>query len=291
VVFSVLAAGLNGPQISPETAWFDGPASKYYLARAAALAVGSGFLWSSWRHNPVVLRLCAAIVLAAGLSVTVLSGHARADGKVTALVVMAHLVIAGAWLGALPAVLLAVWRGGGEAQTVLSRFSRAAVWLAGGVLLVGSIGAWMLSGGLDTIAQRWGALLIAKVALVVVAILIGGWTRFNVLKDWASRSLREIRVPVVAEVVLFGAIVAASIALTHNGPPDEPQVAGPVELSVNDAAAEVVVSLVIDPGVVGTNDIHLYVTEPSGLPVEVEEATVELSAPDLGIAPPRGPGR
>jgi hypothetical protein len=35
-----------------------------------------------------------------------------------------------------------------------------------------------------------------------------------------------------------------------------------------------VVSLVIDPGIVGTNDIHLYVTEPSGLPVEVEEATV-----------------
>jgi copper transport protein len=282
-ITSALAAGLNGPATTPDGAWFDGPATPYYLARTAALAVGGVALWATWRPRWATVRLPAAALLVVGLCVTVLSGHARSDGTTTVVLVMAHLVVAGAWLGALPAVLLGAWHGGDSARTTLATFSRAAVWLAGAVVLLGVVAAWILSGGLESVAPRWGNLLFVKVGLVVVAVLAGGWTRVNVLREWSSRTRREIRAPLLVEVGLLALIAALAVALTHNGPPESYVDDGPVQVAIEQD--DVVVTLVIDPGLVGTNDLHLYVTDPSGQPLDVEEATVQLSSADLGIAP------
>lgn len=283
VVTSLLAAGLNGPATAPNGSWFDGPASPYFLVRAAALAGGGVALWLSWRPRWTTLRLPAAAVLVVGLCAAVLSGHARADGSTTVILVMAHLVVAGAWLGALPAVVLGAWQGGEPARSTLTRFSRAAVWLAATVVLLGVAAAWLLSGGLGSMAPRWGSLFFLKVWLVIVAVLAGGWTRFTVLRGWASRTLRQIRAPLLVEVGLLALIAATSVALTHNGPPEEYVAPGPVQLSV--AEDEVVVTMIIDPAEVGTNDLHLYVTDPAGLGLPVEQVTVRLWSTDLGVAP------
>jgi copper transport protein len=281
VAGSFFAAGLNGPATTATTDWFDGPASEEYLVRCGLLLVGGVVLWALWERRWA--RVGAGVLLTAGLCVTVLSGHAHGDGTTTVVLVMAHLVVAGAWLGALPAVVIGAWQGGDAARTTLTRFSRAAVWLAAAVVVLGVAAAWILSGGLGSVAPRWGTLLFVKVGLVVIAVLAGGWTRFNVLREWASRTLRQIRTPLLVEVGLLALIAATSVALTHNGPPEEYVAPGPIQLSVEQD--DVVLTLVVDPGGVGSNDVHLYVTDPAGLPLSVEEATVELSSADLGIAP------
>ena len=281
VVGSALAAGLDGPATEATRAWFDGPASEEYVARGALSLVGGTLLWSSWSRRGA--RVAAGVLLAAGTCATVLAGHARSDGPGTVIVVMAHLVLAGAWLGALPALLVGCWRADAAARATLVAFSRAAVWLAGAVVVLGSVGAWALSGGPGSIAARWGWTLGAKVSLVVLAIVVGGWMRSTVLPDWTTRTRRQVRVPLLGEAAILAAVAAASIALTHNGPPDRFVAASPVELTTTDD--DVTVTAVLDAGEVGTNDWHLYVTDPTGLPLDVEDATIELSSSELGIAP------
>ncbi len=283
VAASFLAAGLNGPQTAVGTAWFDGPASIEHLARAGLLTVAGAALWWSWELPARWLRPYAASLAAAGLCVTVLSGHARAAGPAVAIVVMVHLLVAAAWLGSLPAVLLAAWPGGDGARDALVSFSRRATVLAGLVVVAGGAAAWMLSGGPSTIAPRWGAVLFIKIALVAVAVFAGGWTRFDVLRHWTRRTLTQIRTPLSIEVGLLALVVVASIALGHNGPPEEPTLAA--QFQIQTTQDDVVVTLVLDPGRLGTNDIHLYVTDPAGLPLDVEEATVRLGSTELGVAP------
>src|SRR5690606_12812244 len=93
----------------------------------------------------------------------------------------------------------------------------------------------------------------------------------------------QVRAPLAVETGLLALVVAASIALGHNGPPQEPDVPDPFQIQATQD--DVVVTLVIDPGRLGTNDLHLYVTDPTGLPVDVEEATIHLGSDELGVSP------
>src|SRR5690606_15928308 len=128
------------------------PASNHHLTRAALLAAVAGVLtlgrtasaddsrwWSPRSLTPLLLAAVA-------LCVPVLVGHTSTKGAASTVGVMSHLAVGGAWLGAVPAVLLLV-RSGSPAQPVLSTFSRAATWLLALTLVAGTASAALLSGG------------------------------------------------------------------------------------------------------------------------------------------------
>ncbi|MBK5222407.1 MAG: copper resistance protein CopC/CopD [Acidimicrobiia bacterium] len=266
VVASGLGAGLNGAHAGPSVGWFHGPASDVYVARATLLALVGIILAfpadrpsrAIWSHLPGGLISTAALIAPVG------SGHAAAESGVATIAVMAHLALAGCWLGAIPAVLLGVRAGDEPGRTVLTRFSRAAFPIFLAILVFGAIGAWVLSGGPGQIAQDWGVILILKIALVLMAVLAGAWNRFNVIPRFSDLPRRETTAPLVFEIVALVAVVSASIALTHNGPPQEVEPSGPIVVeSTSDGSDDEAlrVQVVIDPGRTGTNDIHVYVTD------------------------------
>lgn len=284
---TLAAAAANGPHVGPSVGAFEGPASGEMLGRAALTALATAALVVPRRLGRGV-RLVAVVAAAAALAVAALSGHARAEGGGALVGVLAHLVLAGWWLGSAPALLVAT-RASDEPGTLLRRFSDAAAWLLVGTVVLGLGGAALLSGGPGEVADDWGVILVAKLAFVVMAALAGGWVRFNVIPHLASLPRREVVAPLAFEAVALVAIVTASIALTHNGPPrtveaapvSDTEAAEPVTLSAQ--SDEATVTVIVDPGVVGTNDLHVYVTDPVGMPLEVEEVDVALSSAEHGL--------
>jgi copper transport protein len=287
-VTSVLAAGTNGPYASVSRGWFDGPASDHLLGRAALFAVVAVVLAATRPRadrppGPVLARAATLVLATGGLVLPVLTGHARAEGDAATLVVMLHLVVAAAWLGATPAMLLLV-RQGGSVQHPLAVFSRAATWLLAGAVAAGGAGVWMLTGGLGNASQAWVWALFVKVSLVGVAVTAGAWNRWNVVPRADELPRPQATVALRVEAIAVVLIVAASLALTHNGPPQATEIGrgGPV---VVDAALSdgLRMQLIVDPARVGANDIHLFLLDPTGMPVEVEEVTVTLSSAELGV--------
>lgn len=291
VTAALVAAGTNGPHIGPQVGWFDGPASDELLTRAALLAFATAAIATTARRDAPTraIALGATALAAAGTAAAVWSGHAAAEGGAAVAAVGAHLVVAGCWLGAVPAVLVAVRAEPAEAAQILRLFSRAATWLLAATVVAGVGAAAILSGGPGSVAQDWGVILVAKVAFVVMAALAGAWTRFNVVPHIGSLRPADVHAPLLFEVAALVAVVTASVALTHNGPPREVDAAA-VEATTDDESIvvgaedeEVSVTVVVDPGRVGTNDVHVFVVDPVGLSVDVEEVVVTLASEELGI--------
>jgi copper transport protein len=287
-IASLLAAGANGPYAAVSRGWFDGPASDQHLGRAVLFAVVTAVLAltrprSGRRPSPTLARTAVLVLATGGLVLPVLTGHAAGAGDAATLTVMTHLVLASAWLGAIPALLLVVRRSESP-QAVLATFSRSATWLLAGTVVAGGAGVWMLTGGLGNASQTWGWTLFVKIALLGVAITAGTWNRLNVVPHADELARPQATIALRVEAVALVAIVATSVALTHNGPPQAADVgrSGAVVVDV-DLGDEVRMQLVVDPASVGTNDIHLFLLDTVGMPVDVEELVVTLSSRELGI--------
>ncbi len=287
--FALAAAAINGPFSAVSRGWFDGPASNHYLGRAVILGAATLVLAATRpRHEADAPRrlppplLLALLLAGAALCLPVMVGHTRTDGTAATIGVMSHLMVGGAWLGAVPAVVLLV-RSGVPGKPVLTTFSRAATWLLALTLVAGTASAALLSGGPGNMARTWGFTLFVKIALVGVAITAGAWTRWNVVPHADEFPPRQASPALAVEAIALVLVIAASVALTHNGPPSvqETVVAGPVV--IDKTVDEVRLQLIIDPAEVGSNEIHLFILDAAGIPRSVEEATVTLSSEDLEI--------
>lgn len=292
VTAALAASATNGPHIGPQVGWFDGPASDELLLRAVLLAGATAAvaIAGSTRVPERASRIVATVLAAGGAAIAVRSGHAGAEGGLAVAAVSAHLVVAGCWLGAVPAVLLGVRADPDTAERTLTRYSRAAAWLLAGTVVVGVAAAAILSRGPGSVAQDWGVVLVAKIAFVVMAALAGAWNRFNVIPHLRALRPADVQAPLLFEVAALVAVVTASVALTHNGPPQEVAAAAPAEVTAEEEPIvltaedeEVSVTVIVDPGVVGTNDVHVYVVDRVGMPAEVEEVTVTVASDELGI--------
>jgi APA family basic amino acid/polyamine antiporter len=89
--------------------------------------------------------------------------------------------------------------------------------------------------------------------------------------------------PLVVEAVALLGIVGLSVAMTHNGPPSEPD-RGPaaVDLVVAD---DLRAQLVVDPAQAGPNWVHLYVLDAAGRPRPVESVSLTFASPERAIEP------
>ncbi len=193
----------------------------------ATLAVAAGLaLTAACRYRALPLRT-QALLLVVVASAHASAGHAGANGFGWLLPAMAvHLLAMGLWAGGVFAAALVVLRGEVDAidgARYAARLSALATWALAGVVATGAAIAWHgLGGALAPLApaagSSWGLALDAKLALVAVAVALGGFNRFAVLPAMPGAHRRFARVLRVEAAVLL-AVLAVAAWLAGGEPP------------------------------------------------------------------------
>ncbi|MCG2583916.1 CopD family protein [Massilia sp. TS11] len=191
----------------------------------ATLALFGALPWVL-RTRPRLPALAALAVYAYARS---LFGHAGADGDWTwqAASAAVHLLLISVWCGE---VLLTGWvvlRGDTPAPTFasyLAAVSRSATWALAGLVLTGLANGAFVSGFAPfSLSGAYQTLLLAKLALVAAAALLGGANRFLLLPrlDTSPRARRLCLLILRGEsLLLLATLVMASILAATPPHPD-----------------------------------------------------------------------
>jgi len=246
-----------------------------------------------WRHLRW-LHLAAAAALLAPLA---LIGHAGATpdilGQLHIVSDAIHLIAAGAWLGALPALALLL-TGSRQppklAPRAAARFSTLGVASVAALLATGLINSWMLlSSPRDLIATDYGRLLALKIGLFAAMLAIAAVNRFHLTprleragarRALARNSLAETALG-AGVLLLVGALGSMEPASHHHLPPlDIPEDAAFVHIHSEQAMVDVL----INPGRAGpaTASIRVMNEDSSEFPAD---------AVRLGLEPPTPGGQ
>jgi len=244
------------------------------------------------------------LALAGGLClVAALNGHARTLGHpvVGVLSVAVHLVAVGVWVGGLAALValggsawraLAAERRPALAGQVIRRFSRVATVAMLVVVATGILNAVLdLASVSDLWSTRYGQLIVAKVALLAVALVLAARHRWTVPRRLAAAGADAAAVSsfdrsAAAELVALVATVAVAAALVALVPGRSLALAARGPVNVERRAGAYTVQLFIDPTAVGTNQVHLSYVDARGLgAAEVTNTVVTVTPASASAAP------
>lgn len=273
------------------------------LARLGLTAVLGLALWSRRRRLPggagrVETWLALAVVVALAATPG-LSGHAGTTSPValnlTASVI--HVGAAGMWLGGLVVMVAAVLpqarREPAAAGRVVARFSDIALVAVAAVVTTGFVRSWFEVRTLDALDETYGKVLLAK-AVAFLPILAAGFVNNRYLKPRlttgapATREWSVLRVTITAEVALAAVVIALTAVLVNLAPARVSAAAGDIRsepITADSHLGPYHVEVVVEPGGVGSNDIHLTVSNSIGAPAPVESVTVLFRMPDQDIGP------
>ena len=183
------------------------------LALVASLALSA-----ACRYRAFPLR-ALGVMLAVVATAHACTGHAAADGIGWLVPTMAvHRLATGLWAGGVFAAALVVLREAPDAVDVTRyarRLSSLATAALAGVVLTGVASAWHALGGslaplAPAQASAWSVALDVKLALVVVAIGLGGFNRVVVMRALPGAWPRFARVLRVEAAVLLAALAVAA---------------------------------------------------------------------------------
>jgi len=229
-----LAAILSGTALVLQVTWV----GHMILLRAAAWALAAVLM----RRAPVLALLPAG----AALALHGASGHAAAAGDPLLLAsVLAHVLVAAAWIGGLPALWIAL-KGHNPAELI-----RRYTWLGLGCVLVIVVTAFLqanaLAGGLPgLVGTDYGHLLLLKMTLLAALLVLAIRNRF-VLAPRVPRGTAALRRSVLSEIVV-GALTLLTASLlsgTAPGAHEQPDWPFPLRPSLDiladpDFAAEII---------------------------------------------------
>jgi copper resistance protein D len=211
------------------------------LALAVALLAALPALRRSGK--PAWLAACAALS-AALLATLAAMGHGAAeqgaDRAVHLCADAVHLLAAGAWLGALPALASALREGADSAFAVrvTRRFSALGIASVGALLLTGTVNTWYtVSDVPGMFGTRYGQLLIAKLALFAAMLALAAANRLR----WTPRlggpdsalALSRLRRNAIAETLLGLAVIGIVAALGVTVPALHAKITWPFPLTLN----------------------------------------------------------
>ena len=204
------------------------------LALAIAFAV---VLFALRRSQRARSLLMIPLVIAAGyLCALAWSGHAGAGSQrfIHLPSDVLHLLAAGAWLGALPALvrLLGSAPRIDEAAQAVRRFSTLGLVAVGVLVMSGAVNAWFLVGDADAlIATTYGRLLLVKLAVFTEMIALAAVNRMLLtprLVAGNGEALRLLRRNAIVEtamgivVVSIVAVLGITIPAAHESPDRAP---------------------------------------------------------------------
>jgi copper resistance protein D len=206
-----------------------------------ALAIAFAMVLFALRRSQRSTRslLMIALVIAAGyLCAQAWSGHAGAAAGSQRYIHLPsdvlHLLAAGAWLGALPALvrLLGSAPRIDEAAQAVRRFSTLGLAAVGVLVMSGAVNAWFLVGSIPALfGTDYGRLLLAKLALVAVMLMLAAVNRMALTPRLARRddgALRLLRRNAMLEtaigiaVVSIVAVLGITIPAAHESPDRPP---------------------------------------------------------------------
>ena len=242
--------------------------------------------------HAALLVVVPTVAFAAG--VAVLEGlRAHPDAVLPgwgAALVTVHLIAAAIWVGALIHVIRVAFarrRAGQAARAIIVAYARIALWLAIVVVTAGTLSALVVIplGELPTVlpGTAYGRWLIAKLALVALALAIAAYARWHM-----ARRRSPPMVAVRIEAVVLAGVLVTSAALTALAPPASkdlplpfpPPAVGPV-VAVGDRAGWIGIGATASQGQLV---IRLSTPDTTGGldPTAVEEYSLvgSLAAPD-----------
>ena len=263
---------------------------------AAAVAFGLALIslrWAPLLWQPAV-RLLAVALGCAVLWTLTLTSHGAATVDIRNLAIAAdflHLTASAFWVGtvfhfALSVPLLRMLpdaeRREGLADMV-PRFSVVAAMTVAVIVVTGVFSGWAQVTVIDALNTPYGVTLIAKVALVLPLLLLGGlnlvWVRPRLRRDptspdWLRRFL-------IGEAVIGVLILAAVGMLTSLEPARQVASRELAEqrqaLVFSDTVAGDTIGLEVSPGRIGSNDLIVSLTDRLGRPItDADEVLVRL---------------
>lgn len=234
-----------------------------------------------------------------------LTGHTSVAAPIPLVIVVTtvHLVVAAIWLGGLVGLSLLLPRrttaeaadpdpdGPDDVQvwaSQLTRFSTLAVAAVALLWVSGVVQAWWTVGGWANLAgSGYGRILVVKLGLVVVTMALAAWNRWRLVPALTSADdqQRTIVRSMRWEVAILVAVIAVTSVLVDTPPGDERSGATPFSETIA-VSADLDVNLLVTPGQVGINDLHITYIDTLGLLDDrVESVTVEMTLPEAGIGP------
>ena len=258
-----------------------------------AILLGVLMLWPAAR----LLQLAAATCL---LGLIALIGHAGATpgtaGQIHLASDIVHLLAAGAWVGALPALAMLLARAhhagnpdwGGHAVAAARRFSLLGMISVSALLASGIVNSWNLLGGpRDLVTTDYGRLVLLKIGLFVAMVGIAATNRFHftpqlpaagALKALRRNSLTEAGLGLCA-LLFVGALGTLSPSgHAHGISTPVPAGAAFVHIHTNEAMVEVTLT----PGRAGPANAAIRVLREdfSEFPAKDVQLTLEAPAGD-----------
>ena len=242
------------------------------------------------------------MVVVGGLAVTFpLSGHARVEGLFGIASDATHAAAAGAWVGGLAVLGLSLVTARADRPSVsagsVPSFSALALIAVALLLATGIVNALV---ELPELAALWestyGRLMLAKSALLVVlsSRRAPAASRAAAATPGGSGYRRLFRRVVVVELAAMLVVIGVTTALVAEPPRRS---ATDEAVSVSSAVGALDLTLTVDPGQAGRNEVHVYVLDPAnGQPAPVAEIAVSATLPSAGVGPlrfeatPAGPG-
>lgn len=226
-------------------------------ALAMALLLRKGSAW------PALM----AAALNAGIAWT---GHAGAGTGLVGLLHLAadavHVLAAGAWLGALPALALMLWRGGADAAAATRRFGSLALIAVLAVTASGVANTAILVGlPSEPLATAYGRALALKVALFAIMLGLAAVNRFRLTPALPEpRATAALACTAMAETAL-GIGIVLLVGFLGTQPPAAHVHSSSAAINheaafVHIHTAEVMAELTITPGRPGPSraTIHLW---------------------------------
>jgi putative copper export protein len=201
-----------------------------YIVTTLGFAFALAFIYLAWLTDRRVLlwpAFALALLFSAGLS---LSGHSAGEPNstwLTELADYAHLTAAMLWIGGLVTLVAVVWPAAPERRRdVFLRFSRFATALVAVVIAAGTyLSIERLPHLADLWASGYGRTLLAKLALVSVALLWGAMHHF-VARPLVERRptnglLARLPRSLLGESIVGMAVLLVAAVLVNAKPPPQ----------------------------------------------------------------------
>jgi copper transport protein len=233
------------------------------------------------------MRVVAAVVAVAVLATPGLAGHAGTTPPVALNTVadVVHVVAAAVWIGGL--VVLLAWKQ--LLPAVVARFSQVAVVAVGALVASGLLRSWAEVRSFDALGERYGLVLVAKVAAFAPMVALG-FVNQRVLLPRLGSSLRSLRRSIVAETALAVIVLALTALLVNQAPARVTSgSAGPFTTQV--ALGPHRLDVLVDPAEVGENAVHLTAFTERGAPAPIDSMQVLFRLPQEDLGPLVAEGR
>lgn len=232
----------------------------------------------------VVVRrrtVLAAVVAVAVLATPGLAGHAGTTSPIAlnTLADVLHVAAAAVWVGGLVVLLVAR----GLVPEVVARFSKAAVVAVGVLVASGLLRSWAEVRTFDALGERYGLVLVAKVAAFLPMVAFG-FVNQRVLLPRLGSGARSLRRSMTAETGLAVVVLALTAVLVNQAPARVTGgTAGPFETRTQLGSNRL--DVLIDPAEVGENAVHLTAVTDRGAPASIDSMQVLFRLPDADLGP------